>query len=29
VTAKGVIVSPPQRTVRRSYDRFPPFFERY
>jgi hypothetical protein len=29
VTAKGVIVSPPRRTVRRSYDRFPPFFERY
>ena len=27
VTAKGVIVSPPRRTVRRSYDRFPPFFE--
>jgi hypothetical protein len=29
VTAKGIIVSPPRRTVRRSYDRFPPFFERY
>jgi len=27
VTAKGIIVSPPRRTVRRSYDRFPPFFE--
>jgi hypothetical protein len=27
VTAKGIIVSPPRRTVRRSYNRFPPFFE--
>jgi hypothetical protein len=29
VTAKGIVVSPPQRTVRSRYQRLPSFFERY